>query len=100
MAHSCHVAWSLRTPEWQSPNGLLGWPSASAVPPSPMPAYRARPGFFEVPHAAVYVLMTLTVLASGFCFIEAGGPAAPADLLFRYGAMYAAALARHDYWRL
>lgn len=65
-----------------------------------MPAYRARPGFFEVPHAAVYVLMTLTVLASGFCFIEAGGPAAPADLLFRYGAMYAAALARHDYWRL
>ncbi|MBR0894967.1 rhomboid family intramembrane serine protease [Bradyrhizobium tropiciagri] len=61
---------------------------------------RFRPGFFEIPHAAVYALMTLTVLASGFCFIQAGGAAAPAELLFRYGAMYTGALARHEYWRL
>ncbi|MHC2620997.1 membrane associated rhomboid family serine protease [Bradyrhizobium huanghuaihaiense] len=65
-----------------------------------MPSYRASPGFFEVPHAAVYALMTVTVLASGFCFIQAGGPAAPAELLYRYGGMYATAIARHEYWRL
>lgn len=65
-----------------------------------MTTNRARPGFFEVPHAAVYALMTATVLASGFCFIQAGGSAAPSELLFRYGGMYSAALARHEYWRL
>lgn len=65
-----------------------------------MPSYRASPGFFEVPHAAVYALMTVTVLASGFCFIQAGGPAAPAELLYRYGGMYSTAIARHEYWRL
>ena len=65
-----------------------------------MPSYRASPGFFEVPHAAVYALMTVTVLASGFSFIQAGGPAAPAELLYRYGGMYSAAIARHEYWRL
>ncbi|MCP3381591.1 MULTISPECIES: rhomboid family intramembrane serine protease [unclassified Bradyrhizobium] len=63
-----------------------------------MPSYRAS--FFEVPHAAVYALMTVTVLASGFCLIQAGGPAAPAELLYRYGGMYAGAIARHEYWRL
>jgi membrane associated rhomboid family serine protease len=63
-----------------------------------MPSF--RPGFFEVPHAAVYALMTVTVLASGFCFIQAGGPAAPAELLYRYGGMYSGAIARHEYWRL
>ncbi|KJC59397.1 hypothetical protein UP10_17975 [Bradyrhizobium sp. LTSPM299] len=65
-----------------------------------MPPYRASPGFFEVPHAAVYALMTATVLASGFCFIQAGGSSAPSELLFRYGGMYSTALARHEYWRL
>jgi rhomboid protease GluP len=65
-----------------------------------MPSYRARPAFFEVPHTAVYALMTATVLASGFCFIQAGGAAAPAELLYRYGGMYWAAIARHEYWRL
>lgn len=65
-----------------------------------MPSYRASPGFFEVPHAAVYALMTVTVLASGFCFIQAGGPAASAELLYRYGGMYSGAVARHEYWRL
>ncbi|MBC9877053.1 rhomboid family intramembrane serine protease [Bradyrhizobium sp. INPA01-394B] len=63
-----------------------------------MPSTRAS--FFEVPHAAVYALMTVTVLVSGFCFIQAGGPAAPAEMLYRYGGMYSAAIARHEYWRL
>ncbi|MEY9183333.1 membrane associated rhomboid family serine protease [Bradyrhizobium sp. USDA 326] len=65
-----------------------------------MPSYRASPGFFEVPHAAVYVLMTVTILASGFCFILAGGASAPAELLYRFGGMYATAIARHEYLRL
>ena len=65
-----------------------------------MTMYRARPGFFEVPHAAVYALMTATVLVSGFCFVQSGTSSAPAELLFRYGAMYSAAQARHEYWRL
>jgi membrane associated rhomboid family serine protease len=65
-----------------------------------MPSYRTSPGFFEVPHAAVYALMTVTVLASGLCFIQSGGSSAPAELLYRYGGMYSAALARHEYWRL
>lgn len=65
-----------------------------------MPSYRASPRFFEVPHAAVYALMTVTVLASGFCFIQAGSPAAPGELLYRYGGMYSGAIARHEYWRL
>ncbi|WP_050626405.1 rhomboid family intramembrane serine protease [Bradyrhizobium viridifuturi] len=65
-----------------------------------MATNRTNPRLFEIPHAAVYTLMTLTVLASGFCFIQAGGASAPAVLLFRYGGMYTAALARHEYWRL
>ncbi|WGD49797.1 rhomboid family intramembrane serine protease [Bradyrhizobium sp. CB1650] len=65
-----------------------------------MPTYRASPGFFEVPHAAVYALMTVTVLTSGFCFIQSGGSSAPAELLYRYGGMYSTAIARHEYWRL
>ena len=65
-----------------------------------MASYRASPGFFETPHAAVYALMTVTVLLSGLCFIQSGGPSAASDLLFRYGGMYSTALARHDYWRL
>lgn len=63
-----------------------------------MPAFRTS--FFEIPHAAVYALMTVTILVSGFCFIQSGASSAPAELLYRYGGMYSAALARHEYWRL
>jgi rhomboid protease GluP len=65
-----------------------------------MAPYRPNPSFFEVPHAAVYALMTITVLASGLCFIQSGGSSTPAELLYRYGGMYSTALARHEYWRL
>lgn len=44
--------------------------------------------------------MTVTVLVSGFCFIQAGGPEASAELLYGYGGMYSRAVARHEYWRL
>ena len=57
-------------------------------------------GFFEIPHAAVYTLLTATLVVSGLPFIQAGGPSAPGELLYRYGAMYSTALARHEYWRL
>ncbi len=65
-----------------------------------MTAYRTGGGFFEIPHAAVYFLLTATIVLSGMCFIQSGTPAAPAALLFRYGAMYSSALPRHEYWRL
>jgi rhomboid protease GluP len=65
-----------------------------------MTASRAGGGFFEIPHAAVYFLLTATIIISGACFIQTGTPAAPAELLFRYGAMYSSALPRHEYWRL
>jgi rhomboid protease GluP len=57
-------------------------------------------GFFEIPHAAVYTLLTATLVISGLPFIQAGGPSASGELLYRYGAMYSSALARHEYWRL
>lgn len=65
-----------------------------------MTTFRARPGFFEIPHAAVYAVMTATVLVSGFCFVQSGTSSASSELLFRYGGMYSGALARHEYWRL
>jgi membrane associated rhomboid family serine protease len=65
-----------------------------------MTAYRAGGGFFEIPHAAVYFLLTATIVLSGVCFIQSGTPDAPAALLFRCGAMYSSALPRHEYWRL
>src|SRR5438105_15721036 len=66
-----------------------------------MALYRTRPGFFEAPHAALYAVMTATVLASGLCLMQSGGgSSAPAELLYRYGGMYSGALPRHEYWRL
>jgi membrane associated rhomboid family serine protease len=65
-----------------------------------MPPYRAGPKFFETPHAAVYVLMTLTVFISGLCFLDSNGFSATREVVYRYGAMYPAALGRHEYWRV
>lgn len=66
-----------------------------------MALYRTSPGFFEAPHAALYAVMTATVLASGLCLMQSGGgSSAPAELLYRYGGMYSGALPRHEYWRL
>ena len=64
-----------------------------------MTAYRGS-RFFELPHAAVYLVLTATIVMSGLCFTQSGAPTAPPNLLYRYGAMYTWALERHEYWRL
>jgi len=65
-----------------------------------MTTYRAGRSFFEVPHTAVYFLLTANIVISAVCFSQSGTPAASAELLYRYGAMYSSALQRHEYWRL
>src|ERR1700741_5488514 len=59
-----------------------------------------RPGSIEIPHAAVYLLLTVNIVAFGLCLKQSAGAAIPAQVLYRYGAMYALALQRHEYWRL
>jgi membrane associated rhomboid family serine protease len=65
-----------------------------------MAANRTGAGFLEIPHAAVYLLLTANVAIYGLCLNQAGGAAIPADVLYRDGAMYTQALQRHEYWRL
>jgi membrane associated rhomboid family serine protease len=65
-----------------------------------MSRHRGVPQFFEIPHAMVFVLLTLNVLAYGLCLAQSGSVRAPAEILFRYGAMYSLAVERHEYWRL
>jgi membrane associated rhomboid family serine protease len=65
-----------------------------------MTTYRAGRSFFEVPHTAVYLLLTANIVISALCFSQSGTPTAAAELLYRYGAMYSSALQRHEYWRL
>jgi rhomboid protease GluP len=57
-------------------------------------------GGFTLPHSAVYLLMTANIVVYGLCYSSAGSVNIPGPLLFQYGAMYPAALARHEYWRL
>jgi rhomboid protease GluP len=63
-------------------------------------AYRDRQSFFAAPQAAVYLLLTVNILVFALCLKLAGTPELPGPLLYRYGAMYAFALPRHEYWRL
>jgi membrane associated rhomboid family serine protease len=56
--------------------------------------------FFEVPHAAVYLLITANIVAYAACLRQSGTEAIPAELLLRNGAMYGAAIERGEYWRL
>jgi rhomboid protease GluP len=56
--------------------------------------------FFEVPHAATFLLIATNVLVYAISLRQAGSETIPGELLFRYGAMYNAALDRHEYWRL
>jgi membrane associated rhomboid family serine protease len=55
---------------------------------------------FALPHGAVYLLMTANIVIYGLCFHRSGSVTIPGPLLFQYGAMYQAALVRHEYWRL
>jgi len=57
-------------------------------------------GFFASPHAAVYLLIGANVVVFALCAWQSGGDAIPGELLFRYGAMYSAAIERQEYWRL
>jgi membrane associated rhomboid family serine protease len=54
----------------------------------------------EAPHALTVVLVVLNVAAYALCFRQSGSEAIASDVLFRYGAMYAHALERGEYWRL
>jgi len=65
-----------------------------------MTSTRPDRGFFEIPHAAVYLLLTVNIVIAGLCLSQSGAAAAPNALLYRYGAMYSFALQRHEYWRL
>jgi rhomboid protease GluP len=65
-----------------------------------MTSHRSGRGFFEIPHAAVYLLLTANIVIAGLCLSQSGATTAPSPLLYRYGAMYSFALQRHEYWRL
>src|SRR4029077_11064198 len=67
---------------------------------SPRMAYRDSQSFFAAPQAAVYLLLTVNILVFALCLKLAGTPELPGALLYRYGAMYASALPRQEYWRL
>jgi rhomboid protease GluP len=57
-------------------------------------------GFFESPHAAVYVLIAANIVVFALCVRQSGGQTIPGELFFRNGAMYSAAIERGEYWRL
>jgi len=63
-------------------------------------AYRDSQSFFAAPQAAVYLLLAVNILVFALCLKIAGTPELPGALLYRYGAMYAFALPRQEYWRL
>jgi membrane associated rhomboid family serine protease len=65
-----------------------------------MTTSRNQSGFFEVPHATVYLLITANIVAYGLCLRQSGSELVPGELLFRSGAMYSLAIERHEYWRL
>jgi len=65
-----------------------------------MTSYRDGRGFFEIPHAAIYLLLTANIVVFGLCLAGSGTGAISGELLFRNGAMYSLAMARHEYWRL
>jgi membrane associated rhomboid family serine protease len=56
--------------------------------------------FFAIPHAAVYVLIAANIIIFALSVRQSGGQAISGEVLFANGAMYAAALDRHEYWRL
>jgi membrane associated rhomboid family serine protease len=65
-----------------------------------MAIHRYGRRFFEVPHAAVYLLIAANFIAYGVCFYSTGAIVIPSELLLRSGAMYPSAISRPEYWRL
>jgi membrane associated rhomboid family serine protease len=67
---------------------------------SSMTFHRYGRRFFEVPHAAVYLLIAANFIAYSVCFYSSGAIVIPSELLLRSGAMYPSAISRLEYWRL
>ena len=57
-------------------------------------------GAFEVPHTATSLLLGVNILVYALVLQRSGTPSPTSDVLFRAGAIYSGALARHEYWRL
>src|ERR1700684_103195 len=57
-------------------------------------------GAFEFPHTATALLLAVNILVYALTLQRSGAPAPSPDVLFRSGAIYSGALARHEYWRL
>jgi rhomboid protease GluP len=57
-------------------------------------------GAFEFPHTATALLLAVNILVYALTLQRSGTPAPSPDVLFRSGAIYSGALARHEYWRL
>src|SRR5580698_1191322 len=57
-------------------------------------------GAFEFPHTATALLLAVNILVYALTLQRSGMPAPSSDVLFRSGAIYSGALARHEYWRL
>jgi len=57
---------------------------------------RAGGHFFEIPHAAVYLLIAANILVYALCVRQSGAQTTPGELLFANGAMYTDALARQE----
>lgn len=61
---------------------------------------RSGAGFFENPHATVYLLLVVNFSAYGLCLAQSGASTIPSNLLLNAGAMYSGAISQHEYWRL
>ena len=57
-----------------------------------MAIHRYGRRFFEIPHAAVYLLIAANFIAYGVCFYSSGTIDIPSELLLRSGAMYPSAM--------
>lgn len=55
---------------------------------------------FQSPQFTVQLLLGVNILVYGLCVMQAGQGDIPAEILFRYGAMYSGAIERGEYWRL
>lgn len=55
--------------------------------------------FIEGPQFTVQLLLVANIVVYGLCASQSGEANIPAELLFRYGAMYSGAVQRGEYWR-
>ncbi|HZR75692.1 rhomboid family intramembrane serine protease [Bradyrhizobium sp.] len=57
-------------------------------------------GAFEVPHTATALLLGVNIVVYALVLQRSGTSVPSSAALFRSGAIYSGALARHEYWRL